>query len=111
MMKYLIKCRIYNELNFHKFSFKIYDLKGNFVYEGKTDLKGEASLTLPKQIYIIKIFSENLHPKVMTGIINKPINQFCFIKLKAIFINLTDQNYPALPIKKGEIILWPNHTL
>ena len=108
-MKFLIKCRVQNDLCFYKFKFKIFDLNNNLVIDSETDKYGCYTCFLPQKLYIIKFYSE-LYPNVMVGILNKRINNFCFIKMHNITITLVDQNYIGLPIKKGEIMLWPNHT-
>ena len=108
-MKFLIKCRVKNDLCFYKFKFKIFDLDNNLIIDSETDKYGCYTCILPQKLYIIKIYSD-FCPNVMVGIINKEINHFYFVKMSSITITLLDQNYIGLPIKKGEIKLWPNHT-
>ena len=107
-MKFLIKCRVQNDLCFYKFKFKIFDLDNNLIIDSETDKYGCYTCFLPQKLYIIKIYSD-LEPSPLIGILNKPVNNFCFIKMHLVTITLTDQNYIGLPIKKGEIKLWPNH--
>ena len=107
-MKFLIKCHVKNDLSFYKFKFKIFDLNNNLVLENRTDEYGCYTCILPHKFYLIKIYSD-LEPNVMIGILNKSVNNFCFIKTSNIFITLIDKNYINLPIKKGELKLWPNH--
>ena len=107
-MKFLIKCRVQNDLSFYKFKFKIFDLNNKLVLEDETDRNGCYTCNLPNKIYIVKIYSK-FEPNVMVGILNKKVNNFCFVKMHNITITWFDQNYIGLPIKKGEIKLWPNH--
>ena len=107
-MKFLIKCRVQNDLCFYKFKFKIFDLCNNLVLSSETDKYGCYTCFLPQKLYIIKIYSA-LDSGVLVGILNKPINNFYFAKMHNIIITLTDQNYIGLPIKKGDVKLWPNH--
>ena len=107
-MKFLIKCRVQNDLCFYKFKFKIFDLNNNLVLDAETDKYGSYTCFLPQKLYIIKIYSD-LEPNTMIGVLNKSVNNFCFIKMHNIVITLKDQNYIGLPIKKGEIKLWRNH--
>ena len=108
-MKFLIKCRVQNDLCFYKFKFKIFDLNNNLILDSETDKYGCYTCFLPQKKYIIKIYSA-LNPNPLIGILDKPVNTFCFIKSQSVTITLTDQNYIGLPIMKGEIKLWPNHT-
>ena len=107
-MKFLIKCRVKNDLCFYKFKFKIFDLNNNLVLDSETDKYGCYTCILPQKKYIIKFYT-TLEPNIMVGILNKQMNNFCFIKKHNVTITLFDENYIGLPIKKGEIKLWPNH--
>jgi len=109
-MKFLIKCRVKNDLCFYKFKFKIFDLNNKLVLASETDKYGCYTCILPQKKYIIKIYGESLEPELMVGILNKEVNNFCFVKMNRIIITLTDQHYIGLPIKEGGIRLWPNHT-
>ena len=108
-MNFLIKCHVKNDLSFYQFSFKIYDLNDNLILSDVTDKYGCYTCKLPQKIYKIKIYANTLEPNIMFGIINKPINNFCFIKMNRIITALYDQNYLGLKIEKGKIMLWPNH--
>ncbi len=108
-MKILIKCCVKNDLAFHTFKFNIYDLNNNLIISSKTDKYGCYTCDLPKKLYKIVIYSKNLIPNRMVGILNKEINTFCFIKNDSIVVTLTDSNYSGLKIGRGKIMLWQNH--
>lgn len=108
-MKFLIKCHVKNDLTFYKFKFKIYDLNNNLILSDVTNEYGCYTCKLPQKIYKIKIYSDALEPNIMFGILNKEVNNFCFIKSSYIIATLYDQNYLGLKIGKGKILLWPNH--
>ena len=108
-MKFLIKCCVQNDLCFYKFKFKIFDLDKHLILDSETDKYGCYTCILPQKKYITKIYSD-FEPNPLIGVLNKSVNNFCFIRMHNVVITLFDQNYIGLPIGKGEIKLWPNHT-